>query len=107
MKLESTANVWLRNFKTIFKLLRRNLTDNDVAELEPASSFDPYQHHIQDTVEDAQNADGTIVETVRVGYRWRGELLRKADVVVVKNVTDAARAGPDGAAAPGGLTSEH
>ena len=43
---------------------------------------------IIDTEEKEGIEDGTIIEYINRGYAWRGEILRKSSVVVVKNNGD-------------------
>jgi len=55
------------------------------AQLEPIPTdglFDPAVHEASETRADTDAAPGSIVETVRRGYTWRGQVLRPAVVVV-------------------------
>lgn len=55
------------------------------AQLEPISTtglFDPTVHEASEMRENADVPPGNIVETVRRGYTWRGQVLRPAVVVV-------------------------
>jgi molecular chaperone GrpE len=57
-------------------------------ELEPISStgevFDPELMEVVEVVGDTGRPAGTVVEEVRPGYRWRGKLLRFAQVKVAR-----------------------
>jgi molecular chaperone GrpE len=57
-------------------------------ELEPLSctgeAFDPEQMEVVEVVGDTGQAAGTVIEEVRPGYRWRGKLLRFAQVKVAR-----------------------
>ena len=46
--------------------------------------FDPHRHTAIEARPDAAQAPGTIVEEVRRGCDWQGELLRPAQVIVIK-----------------------
>jgi molecular chaperone GrpE (heat shock protein) len=77
---------WVGNFRAVSRQLRAVLIDRDVTEIDNLDQgFDPRWHKIVETVQDPSRPDGTIVEEVQKGYLWRGEVLRKTDVVVVRN----------------------
>jgi len=46
--------------------------------------FDPRLAAAVATIEDPAVADGIVVEEVRPGFLWQSELLRPAEVIVVK-----------------------
>lgn len=85
-ELTKSTKAWISNFRTIKRLLGRVLSDQGVKQIENLNQgFDPHWHKVAETVDDATKQDGTIVgESVR-GYVWHGELLRKCEVVVVRN----------------------
>jgi molecular chaperone GrpE (heat shock protein) len=86
--------IWIGNFRTVFRLTHRILETQGVARIENIDAvFDPCWHKVLETVPDPSKADGTIVEVVHNGYVWKGRLLRKAEVIVVRNnnETEAAR----------------
>jgi molecular chaperone GrpE (heat shock protein) len=45
----------------------------------------PGYHYIVDVVERKDLEDETIVEELKKGYLWKNEVLRKAEVISVKN----------------------
>lgn len=77
---------WLKNFGTIHKLLRNILSRQGVVRIDSLDQeFDPYRHRASETVTNPERLDGTIVEEVSVGYMWHDQVLRKSEVVVVRN----------------------
>ena len=88
MKGDSDPSVkrWLQRFRTIQRLLLRMLKDRDVVEIEILNPiFDPHWHRAAEVVEDPDRPDGHIVSQKRKGYLWRKTILRKPEVVVVRN----------------------
>jgi molecular chaperone GrpE len=77
----------IKNFKTIQKLLIRMLKSYDVV------SFDTYagqkaipdKHFISEITINPDMEDETIIEEIKKGYLWKGDLLRAAEVKVTKN----------------------
>ena len=47
--------------------------------------FDPQKHEAVMRVEDAEKADGTVVEELQKGYAVRGKVIRPSMVKVVGN----------------------
>lgn len=77
---------WLGNFRTVRRSLDTLLADQGVNRIQSLDDqFDPQWHRIVDTVRDMAKAEGTIVEEINAGYLWNRTLLRKAEVVVVRN----------------------
>jgi len=77
-------NIWVGNFRAVRRLLKALLADHGVNEFETAGhEFDPHWHMVGETVSGAGEPDGTILAQIEPGYVWRGELLRKARVLVV------------------------
>ena len=78
--------IWIGNFRTIKRLLETLLRDQDVKPIENLDGgFDPHWHKITETVPDPSRLDGTVVEEVRRGYIRGKKILRKSEVVVVRN----------------------
>ena len=78
--------IWLGNFRSVRRLLDVLLKEEGVRPVENLTGgFDPAWHTIADTVVDAALAEGTIVREVRHGFVRNQKVLRKAEVVVVKN----------------------
>jgi len=80
---------WIANFRTVSRKFKQVLEDEGVVPIENLDAgFDPRWHKVAETVCDLSKREGTIVEVVRPGYMWRGEVLRKTEVVVVRNEQD-------------------
>ena len=80
---------WIGNFRTISRMLQDMLTEQGVVRLENlADGFDPHWHRAVESRVDPGQPAGSICEEVRPGYVWRGAVLRKAEVVVVRNSAD-------------------
>lgn len=78
--------IWIGNFRTVRRLVERMLADEGVSAIQNVDGeFDPHWHQITETVEDPSKPTGTIVEETRRGYVWGKQLLRKTEVVVVRN----------------------
>jgi molecular chaperone GrpE len=58
------------------------LEQENVRPIPAGERFDPALHEASASVVRADLSEGSIVETVRQGYTWRGELLRHAQVIV-------------------------
>lgn len=71
------------------------LEREDVRPIDTTGDFDPSVHEATATVDRPDLEPGTIVETVRHGYTWRGNVLRHAHVVVAAGDADAASDEPD------------
>jgi molecular chaperone GrpE len=83
---EKQAKIWVGNFRAVRRLLDNILKANGVAVIEsPGGMAVPGQHTVVETREQAGMEDGTILEEMQRGYFWRGDVLRKALVVAVKN----------------------
>jgi molecular chaperone GrpE (heat shock protein) len=78
--------IWLGNFRTIRRLLDNILDAHGVTPIVNVDQgFDPQWHKAVETVADPSRTDGTIVEELRKGYLRGTSILRKSEVVVVKN----------------------
>jgi len=77
---------WIANFRTIRRMLSILLTEQGISVMETlGQDFDPRWHRISETVVDESKSDGDIVEEVQKGYFWSNQLLRKAEIIIVKN----------------------
>ena len=68
------------------------------AEVRPIPTdglFDPELHEAADTRDEPDVEPGTVVETLRRGYTWRGGVLRFAKVVVAAGADDEEAPPPD------------
>ena len=82
-------NKWMANFRTIQRMLNRLLEDQGVAPIQNLEQgFDPRWHKVADIIVDPGRPEGTIAEEARRGYVWHGEVLRKAEVVVIRHRDD-------------------
>jgi len=63
----------------------RSLNTEGVEAIEETGEFDPTLHEAVATVDSPGAEPGSIVETVRRGYRWRGQVLRHAHVKVARS----------------------
>ena len=76
-------NIWVGNFRTVYRLLTRVLADEGVAPIENLDQgFDPAWHEVFEKVYDPEQPSGTIVSEIRRGYVLHGKLLRRSSVVV-------------------------
>ncbi|MHC4262632.1 MAG: nucleotide exchange factor GrpE [Planctomycetota bacterium] len=64
------------------KQMMTALEESDVEPIEERGAFDPELHQAVGEVQSEEHEPGTIVETVRRGYRWRGRALRHGEVRV-------------------------
>jgi molecular chaperone GrpE len=63
----------------------RLLADQRIAIIETVGRpLDPRHAAAVATVADPSAADGIVVEEVRAGFLWQGELLRPAEVIVAR-----------------------
>jgi molecular chaperone GrpE len=89
-------NIWIGNFRTVYKLLRKLLAEEGVVPIENlGEGFDPRWNE-PERVFDPSRPEGTIVKEVKRGYLWQGQILRKSLVVVTSTVEQTDRARPDG-----------
>ena len=65
------------------------LEREDLRPIPSAEEFDPALHEAKNTVIRDDVPEGSIVETVRTGYTWHGEVLRYAQVVVARAEDDS------------------
>lgn len=77
---------WIGNFRTICRMLGDALAEQGVARIENLDrGFDPVWHKAVETIVDPGRTEGEVVEEVRAGYMWRDQVLRKSEVVAVRN----------------------
>lgn len=78
--------IWVGNFRAVSKVVERLLRDSAVTAIQNLDQgFDPAWHQATETINDPSREDGAIVEVIRKGYLWHGAILRKAEVVIVRN----------------------
>ena len=64
--------------------LLRALAQEGVLPIPESATFDTAFHDAVSTLERDDVEPGTVLETVRPGYTWRGQVLRPAHVVVAR-----------------------
>ena len=74
--------------------LLRTLEQDDVQPIPEDGTFDPNLHEAAGTAVREDAEPGTIVETVRRGYTWRGAVLRHAHVIVAATAQEEGRSEP-------------
>ncbi len=80
------ARIWVGNFRSVRRTLENHLKKNGVVRIEaPEGKTVLGFHTILETREQLDLDDGTILEEVQKGYLRNGEVLRKAQVIAVKN----------------------
>jgi molecular chaperone GrpE len=80
-----TAEAWREGLLMTLRRIDAILADRRVIAAETMGRpFDPRIAIAVATVADADVADGIVVDDVRPGFLWQGELLRLAEVVVAK-----------------------
>jgi molecular chaperone GrpE len=80
-----TAEAWREGLRMTLRRIDALLADRRVLPAETVGRpFDPRIATAVATVADSYVADGIVVEDVRPGFLWQGELLRLAEVVVAK-----------------------
>lgn len=85
-QVDQQTRIWLGNFRTIYRFLKSIVDEQGVVEIELLEwTFDPRWHRVIETVADPGKPDGTIVRQTQKGYLWKNQLLRKAEVIVVRN----------------------
>lgn len=75
--------IWVGNFRTVYRLLRRLLSEDGVVPVEQLyQGFDPKWHEVSEKVFDPDRPEGAIVKEIRRGYLRHGQILRRSLVVV-------------------------
>jgi molecular chaperone GrpE len=98
-----TTNEESKNLAVGVRLTRdqflQALEQEEVRPIPNMERFDPAVHEATGTVERDDVDEGTIVEVVRSGYTWHGEILRYAHVIVARRPGERA---PETGEAPSG-----
>jgi molecular chaperone GrpE len=84
-----------RGFEMIYRQLAELLGQHGITRMESpvGRPFDPHLHHAFDRTETAEYPEGTIIDEVQAGYRFRDRVLRPAQVrVAVSPGRDTAKA---------------
>jgi len=76
---------WREGTRMTLRRIDTLLADRRIVATETVGRpFDPRLAAAVATVEDPAAVDGTVVEEVRAGFLWQGELLRPAEVIVAR-----------------------
>ena len=82
----SGDEAWQEGLRMTLRRLDQVLLDRRVAPMQLVGlPFDPRRARVVATSADGSAADGTVLEEVRAGFLWNGQVLRTADVVVSKS----------------------
>lgn len=85
-ELSKDTQHYINNFRTVQRLLQKVLKDRQVLPIQTESPyFDPHWHKAVEVVEDPTKEDGYILEEFSKGYVWKDQILREAEVKIVKN----------------------
>jgi molecular chaperone GrpE len=84
-KRTAEAEAWREGMRMTLRRVERLLAVQRVAVIETVGRpLDPRHAAAVATVADPSAADGIVVEEVRAGFLWQGELLRSAEVIVAR-----------------------
>lgn len=79
------AEAWQEGMRMTLRRVDRLLADQRIAAIEAVGHpFDPRHATAVATVGATGAADGIVVDEVRPGFLWQGELLRPAEVIVAR-----------------------
>ena len=84
---EDAQVAWSGNLRTIYKLLQRSLLRGGVEQIavEPGEKADPQLHVVAEVATAPERENEEILRVLKNGYRWRGTVLRPAEVRTVFN----------------------
>ncbi len=84
----SGGEAWQEGLRMTLRRLDQALLDRRVVPMRLAGlPFDPRRARVVATSADSAAADGTVLEEVRAGFLWDGQVLRTAEVIVSKNAS--------------------
>jgi molecular chaperone GrpE len=76
---------WQEGLRMIVRRLDQALLDRGIVAMPLAGApFDPRGARVVGTAPDSSVAEGTVIEEVRTGFLWDGQVLRTAEVIVSK-----------------------
>ena len=79
---------WQEGLRMTVRRLDQVLLDRRVVPMRLVGlPFDPRHARVVATSADSAAADGTVLEEVRAGFLWDGQVLRTAEVIVSKNAS--------------------
>ncbi len=74
-QITTQMKTWIGNFRTVRRLLEKPLSEHGVIRIENLDGgFDPNWHRASEVVVDPSRPEGTIVEELKEGYVWRGQV---------------------------------
>ena len=80
---------WLHTVRLIARQMERTLSQSDLTPIACVGQVDdPQQHEIVEVKDVDEGEDDVILEVVSRGYAWQGQLLRRPQVVVARNVKE-------------------
>jgi molecular chaperone GrpE len=78
---------WISKFTITYKKLMNVIKECGITPIEivAGEKFNAELHNAVETEEKKDTPDGTILEEIYAGYRWKGKVLRPSDVKVARN----------------------
>ena len=84
--IDEQTKIWIGNFKSVRRLLEKVLKESGVTAIEALNGRAiPGFHHVIETRQVKGLEDDMIIEEKQKGYLRFGEVLRKSEVITVKN----------------------
>jgi len=85
---EKQTKIWVSNFRTIYKLLLRTIKKSGISPIENiiGEKVNPEWHDVVEVATDSKKENETIIEEVRKGYLWKGNLIRACEVIAISNL---------------------
>lgn len=85
-EIDKQTRIWIGNFKSVRRLFEKVLKESGVTAIEALNGKAiPGFHHIIETKQVGGLEDDMIIEEKQKGYLRFGEVLRKSQVIAVKN----------------------
>jgi molecular chaperone GrpE len=73
----------------IYKQFREILEKEGLTPIKAlGEAFDPFEHEAVERVSSPEHEDGTIVEEIQKGYKFKSKIIRPSKVKVVKNLSN-------------------
>lgn len=92
VQCEAAAQQLFKRFEGIRRKMEQLLARQQVVPIDVVSA-PPGVIHVQEVEERDDVPDGTVIAVNWRGYLWRGEILRKPNVIVARNVSSGERTG--------------
>lgn len=84
-----SSGSWREGFDLIYRKLDQTLESVGVTRIKPCGMpFDPFEHEALSQLESTEHKEGTIIEVIRDGYKLHDRVLRPAQVIVAKEVSN-------------------